>query len=79
MLVRRRDQIPLSEPLRLGRLPCADQLRRGHPSKADKIVYRERNKRLRAQGNARPTEPKGRITYAQTILIHWVRQRRLTR
>jgi LPS-assembly protein len=39
----------------------------GSTIEADEVVYDEKTKRLRAQGNARLTEPNGRITYGQVI------------
>ena len=40
---------------------------RGATIEADEVIYDQKAKRLRAQGNARLTEPDGKITYGQTI------------
>ena len=39
----------------------------GATIEADKVIYDQKTKRLRAEGNARLTEPNGRITYGQVI------------
>jgi LPS-assembly protein len=39
----------------------------GSTVEADQVIYDEKTKRLRAEGNARLTEPSGRITYGQVI------------
>jgi LPS-assembly protein len=39
----------------------------GATIEADKVIYDEKTKRLRAEGNARITESNGRITYGQVI------------
>ncbi len=39
----------------------------GSTIEADEVIYDEKTKQLRAQGNARLTEPNGRITYGQII------------
>ncbi len=39
----------------------------GSTVEADRVIYDEKTKRLRAEGNARLTEPSGRITYGQII------------
>ncbi len=39
----------------------------GSTIEADEVIYDEKTKQLRAQGNARLTEPNGRITYGQVI------------
>src|ERR1700761_7250551 len=39
----------------------------GSTVEADQVVYDQKTKRLRAEGNARLTEPNGRITYGQVI------------
>ncbi len=39
----------------------------GSTVEADKVIYDQKTKRLRAEGNARLTEPSGRITYGQVI------------
>jgi LPS-assembly protein len=39
----------------------------GATIEADQVVYDEKTKRLRAEGNVRLTEPDGKITYGQTI------------
>jgi LPS-assembly protein len=39
----------------------------GSTVEADRVVYDQKTKRLRAEGNARLTEPNGRITYGQVI------------
>jgi LPS-assembly protein len=40
---------------------------RGSTIEADEVTYDQKTKRLRAQGNARLTEPNGKITYGQFI------------
>ena len=40
---------------------------RGATIEADEVTYDQKTKRLRAQGNARLTEPDGKITYGQFI------------
>ena len=40
---------------------------KGSTIEADKVVYDEKAKRLRAEGNARLTQPDGNITYGQVI------------
>jgi LPS-assembly protein len=40
---------------------------RGSTIEADKVVYDEKTKRMTAEGNARLTEPDGRITFGQVI------------
>ena len=37
------------------------------PSRRTKLIYDQKSKRLRAQGNVRLTEPDGKITYGQLI------------
>ncbi len=39
----------------------------GATIEADQVIYDQKTKRLRAQGNVRLTEPDGKITYGQTI------------
>jgi LPS-assembly protein len=39
----------------------------GSTVEADQVIYDQKTKRLRAEGNARLTEPNGRITYGQVI------------
>jgi LPS-assembly protein len=39
----------------------------GSTVEADRVIYDQKTKRLRAEGNARLTEPSGRITYGQVI------------
>jgi LPS-assembly protein len=39
----------------------------GATIEADTVIYDQKTKRLRAEGNARLTEPSGRITYGQVI------------
>jgi len=39
----------------------------GATVEADQVIYDQKTKRLRAEGNARLTEPNGRITYGQVI------------
>ncbi|HEX4040055.1 MAG TPA: LPS-assembly protein LptD [Xanthobacteraceae bacterium] len=39
----------------------------GATIEADKVIYDQKTKRLRAQGNVRLTEPDGKITYGQSI------------
>ena len=39
----------------------------GATVEADEVIYDQKSKRLRAQGNARLTEPDGKITYGQVI------------
>ena len=39
----------------------------GSTIEADQVIYDQKTKRLRAEGNARLTEPDGRITYGQLI------------
>lgn len=39
----------------------------GSTIEANQVIYDQKNKRLRAEGNARLTEPNGRITYGQII------------
>jgi LPS-assembly protein len=39
----------------------------GATIEADQVIYEQKTKRLRAQGNVRLTEPDGKITYGQTI------------
>ena len=39
----------------------------GSTVEADRVIYDQKTKRLRAEGNARLTEPDGRITYGQLI------------
>jgi LPS-assembly protein len=39
----------------------------GATIEADRVIYDEKTKRLRAEGNVRLTEPDGKITYGQTI------------
>ncbi|MGD0023117.1 MAG: LPS-assembly protein LptD [Xanthobacteraceae bacterium] len=39
----------------------------GSTIEADKVIYDQKTKRLRAEGNARLTEPDGKITYGQVI------------
>jgi lipopolysaccharide assembly outer membrane protein LptD (OstA) len=45
----------------------------GATIEADRAVYHQRDDRLRARGNAKLTELDGRISYARTIFIRWVR------
>ena len=40
---------------------------RGATIEADELIYDQKSKRLRAQGNVRLTEPDGKITYGQLI------------
>jgi LPS-assembly protein len=40
---------------------------RGASIEADELIYDQKSKRLRAQGNVRLTEPDGKITYGQLI------------
>src|ERR1700752_2460472 len=39
----------------------------GAPIEADQVIYDQKTKRLRAEGNVRLTEPDGKITYGQVI------------
>ena len=39
----------------------------GATIEADQVIYDQKTKRLRAQGNVRLTEPDGKITYGQTL------------
>jgi LPS-assembly protein len=39
----------------------------GATIEADQVIYEQKTKRLRAEGNVRLTEPDGKITYGQTI------------
>jgi LPS-assembly protein len=39
----------------------------GASIEADELIYDQKSKRLRAQGNVRLTEPEGKITYGQLI------------